>query len=122
MNDRFPPIADIGASWDDSSMIDPCCLMMRLYGRDHYRGVPESDLPDAMIEIHRDVGAAMLKTTSDHFDMFIQYCPWCGAGIGKTRDQLPKDFNPGFGDSALITRPAKPGVDPGEAALSALSP
>ena len=35
-------------------MLEPCCAMMRMYGRDHYKGVPESELPDAVIEVYRD--------------------------------------------------------------------
>jgi hypothetical protein len=29
-------------------MIDACCAMMRFYGRDRYKGVPEADQPDAL--------------------------------------------------------------------------
>ena len=67
---------------------------MGLYGRDHYRGVPESDLPDAMVEIRRQTGVAILKTEKGCFDMVIHFCPWCGARIGKRRDELPRGTDP----------------------------
>ena len=75
-------------------MLNSCCDQMRSKGRDHYKGVPESDLPDALVELHPAVGAAMMLTPSGRFDCFIQYCPWCGAHIGKEPHELPKGFNP----------------------------
>ena len=69
--------------------------MMRSYGRDHYKGVPEADLPDALIEKHPKAGAAMLLTQSGRFDCFIQFCPWCGTRIGKEAQELVRSgFNP----------------------------
>lgn len=75
-------------------MLEACCAMMRGYGRDHYKGVPERDLPDALVERHPAVGAALLLTPTGRFDCFIQYCPWCGSRIGKERHELPEGFNP----------------------------
>ena len=69
--------------------------MMRSYGRDHYKGVPEADLPDALIEMHPKAGAAMLLTQSGRFDCVIQFCPWCGTRIGKEAQELVRSgFNP----------------------------
>jgi hypothetical protein len=76
------------------AMIDPCCLMMKLYGRDHYSGVPENELPDAIIERHPAVGAALLLMPSGRYEMYIQHCPWCGARVGKDRQDLPTGFDP----------------------------
>ena len=74
-------------------MIDPCCDMMRSYGRNRFKGVSETDLPDALVQVDRNANAAMLLTPSGRFDMFIQHCPWCGAHIGKRPDEL-RGYNP----------------------------
>jgi hypothetical protein len=66
-------------------MIAPCCQMMKLYGRDFYKDVPEADLPDAIIEVDNERGVAMLQTQPGFFDLAIQYCPWCGARITGNR-------------------------------------
>lgn len=63
-------------------MREPCCAVMGFYGRDYHKGAPDSDLPDALIELHRDTGAAMLRTPAGRCDLSIQFCPWCGARIG----------------------------------------
>src|SRR3954453_19122707 len=84
----FPPIADIRLLCDLRPMIDPCCEMMRSYGRDRYKGVPEAELPEALIQVDRDADAAMLLTPSGRYEMFIQHCPWCGARIGKQPHEL----------------------------------
>lgn len=76
-------------------MLNPCCDKMRSRGRDHYKGVPESDLPDALIELHPKAGAAMLLTPSGEYDCFIQFCPCCGKRIGKKPQELiHSGFNP----------------------------
>jgi hypothetical protein len=75
-------------------VIDPCCDMMEMLGRDHYRGVPESELPSALIEIHGRAGAALLRTESGEFDTFIYFCPWCAKRIGKDPSELPLGFDP----------------------------
>jgi hypothetical protein len=76
-------------------MLNPCCDEMRCRGRDHYKGVPESDLPDALIELHPAEEAAMLLTPTGRFDCFIQFCPWCGKRIGKDAQELVRSgFNP----------------------------
>jgi hypothetical protein len=64
---------------------------MRFYGRDRYKGVPESDLPDALVEVDRAARKAFLLTSSG-FALSIQNCPWCGASIADVAhplNQLP---------------------------------
>jgi hypothetical protein len=57
---------------------------MRGWGRDRYKGVPESELPDAIVEIDRKSGTACVRSSySNAFDTLIYFCPWCGARIGK---------------------------------------
>jgi hypothetical protein len=63
--------------------------MMRLYGRDHYKGVPESDLPDAIIEVHGDENRWMMAYRDQGFSMEIHYCPWCGAHLSPTHRPRP---------------------------------
>ena len=76
-------------------MLNPCCDEMQSKGRDHYKGVPESELPDALVELHPAAGAAMLLTPSGRFDCFIHFCPWCGTRIGKEGQELiHSGFNP----------------------------
>lgn len=76
-------------------MLNPCCDEMRCKGRDHYKGVPESEMPDALVELHPTVGAALLLTPTGRFDCFIQFCPWCGTRIGKEAQELARSgFNP----------------------------
>ena len=79
-------------------MLDACCEMMRANGRGHYEGVPQTDLPKALVEWHRDTGAVMLLTPTGLFDCFIQFCPWCGTSIGK----YPSDLASG----RITVRPA----------------
>ncbi len=68
-------------------MIDPCCGNMQFLGRDRFAGIPESDLPDAIVEIDRKSGTAWVRPTfSDDFNTLIYHCPWCGARIGKHPD------------------------------------
>lgn len=75
-------------------MIDACCDTMRFFGRDHYQGVPEAEMPDALIEFHRDAGKAFLRTGRGEFDTYIFYCPWCGARIGKHPSELTGNSEP----------------------------
>ena len=90
-------------------MLDACCEMMRANGRDYCEGVPETDLPDALFEWHRDIGAVMLLTRSGQFDCFIQFCPWCGEQIGKH----PHDLASG----RITVRPPDLGFPGGEVRL-----
>jgi len=75
-------------------MLKACCDEMRSKGRDHYKGVPESELPDALVELHPSARAAMLRTPRG-FTCFIQFCPWCGTRIGREAQELVHSgFNP----------------------------
>lgn len=66
---------------------------MRSFGRDHYKSVPESDLPDALIEIYRNSGTAALF--APYGAVAIQFSPWCGSRIGKDANALiAQDRNP----------------------------
>jgi hypothetical protein len=62
-------------------MIDPCCGMMSFYGRDHYSGVPEAELPDAIIEHFREEGRWRMDYRGEGFLMEIYHCPWCGVAL-----------------------------------------
>ena len=91
----FDPLRTLRTCGTIGRMLEPCCSMMRSYGRDHYKGVPESELPDALIEVHRTAGAALLRTQTGEYDCFIHYCPWCGTRIGKEAyELLHSGFNP----------------------------
>lgn len=60
---------------------------MASFGRDRHKGVPEDELPDAIVEIDRKSGTAYVRPTySNAFDMLIYFCPWCGTRIGKHPD------------------------------------
>lgn len=78
---RIPTVADVCFMCDAAAMRKPCCAVMGFYGREVHKGAPESDLPDALIDLHRDTGAAMLRTPAGRCDLSIHFCPWCGARI-----------------------------------------
>ena len=70
-------------------MLVPCCEMMRVYGRDYLPGVPESDRPDALVEVWPDSGGAVMHAHHGH-SVWIYHCPWCGSSLGAPPDIFPK--------------------------------
>lgn len=85
-------------------MIDPCCQAMRNHGRDHYKEVPESDLPDALIEVDRARGmyAILVGTGPDRYGVVIRFARGAALIYREGRATKPLSFPPSSSGTSRV--------------------